>query len=56
MIVVWEQWQSEFMTVLLGDFEEELRRMPMDQDFTRPIFREFDAPSSARHDSHSRAT
>ena len=40
MIEVWAQWQSEFMTVLLGDFEEELRRMPK--------FRDFDSTNSAR--------
>jgi hypothetical protein len=27
MIVVYAQWHSEIMTVLQGDFEEELRRM-----------------------------
>jgi hypothetical protein len=27
------QWQSEFMTVLQGDFEEELRRMSLDRGF-----------------------
>jgi len=36
MIVVCAQWQSEVMTVLQGDFEEELRRMSLDRCFDRP--------------------
>jgi hypothetical protein len=35
MIVVCAQWQSEVMTVLQGDFEEELRRMSVDRAFDR---------------------
>jgi hypothetical protein len=40
MIVVCVQWQSEIMTVLQGDFEEELRRMSVDRAFDRPEFRD----------------
>ncbi len=40
MIVVSAQWQSEVMTVLQGDFEEELRRMSVDRGIDRPIPRD----------------
>jgi hypothetical protein len=40
MIVVCVQWQSEIMTVLQGDFEEELRRMSVDRPFDRPKLRD----------------
>jgi hypothetical protein len=40
MIVVCVQWQSEIMTVLQGDFEEELRRMSVDRPFDRPELRD----------------
>jgi hypothetical protein len=36
MIVVCAQWQSEIMTVLQGDFEEELRRMSVDRPLLLP--------------------
>lgn len=36
MIVVCAQWQSELMTALQGDFEEELRRMSVVRVFDRP--------------------
>jgi hypothetical protein len=45
MIVVCAQWQSEIMTVLQGDFEEELRRMAVDRPFDRPKLRD---PSTTR--------
>jgi hypothetical protein len=40
MIVVCAQWQSEVMTVLQGDFEEELRRMSVDRPVEGPGLRE----------------
>jgi hypothetical protein len=49
MIVVSAQWQSEVMTVLQGDFEEELRRMSVDRGYDRPIPR--DPSSSGWHNS-----
>jgi hypothetical protein len=58
MIVVCAQWQSEVMTVLQGDFEEELRRMSVDRPFYRPRLRDPCTPRGSadiayRHESDS---
>jgi len=59
MIVVCAQWQIEIMTVLQGDFEEELRRMSVDRPFDRPKLRDplttRESPGIAQRDPASRA-
>jgi hypothetical protein len=47
MIVVCAQWQSELMTILQGDFEEELRRMSLDRGFDPRKLRDSCAPCEA---------
>jgi hypothetical protein len=46
MIMVCAQWQSEVMTILQGDFEEELRRMSVVRDFDPPRLPETRVPGA----------
>jgi len=47
MIMVYAQWQSEIMTVLQGDFEEEPRGVSVDRAFDRPNLRDRPTPYGA---------
>jgi hypothetical protein len=47
MIMVFTQWQSEIMTILQGDFEEELRRMSVNRAFDHPTLRDRPKPDGS---------